>query len=322
MSSQPKISVVITNYNYGLYISEAIQSVYNQEYDNIELIIIDDGSTDDSNTVIQGWLTKHPEIRYINQPNEGIVLTRNKALECITGDYLCFLDADDRFPREYLVKLVSMAEQHQLDVVYADMQRFGNSDTRMVMPEFDLDIIVSRNCVNISALVRISAIGKHRFDVNLQGLTREDWDFFLGLALSGAKFSRCADTVIEYRDHGNSRENGDVSIAEERNNAVKFIHMYYYIIAKYHALYPDIVDFSANSEMVDMILQSKYSMQANKRYADLEQQFHIVERDRDALQDANSALRQSLNSVLNSKRYKLGSLITWPLDKWRQLRHN
>ena len=88
----PLVSVVITNYNYAQYVGEAIESVLNQTYKNLEIIVIDDGSTDDSLDEIDVYQSK---IRIVARENRGVVYTRNEGMSLAKGEFICFLDADD-----------------------------------------------------------------------------------------------------------------------------------------------------------------------------------------------------------------------------------
>ena len=97
------VSIIIPTYNTEMYISSCINSVLNQSYPNIEIIIINDGSTDNTEKEILKF--KDSRIHYIKQKNQGVSVARNTALKIINGDYFCFLDADDLF-QKIVVNLV------------------------------------------------------------------------------------------------------------------------------------------------------------------------------------------------------------------------
>ena len=106
----PKVSVLISNYNYAEYIAQAIDSVLEQTYQNFELIICDDGSTDDSRKVISGYCLRDPRISLITKENGGQASGFNAAFAASTGELICFLDSDDIFRP---AKLACMVEAHQ-----------------------------------------------------------------------------------------------------------------------------------------------------------------------------------------------------------------
>jgi glycosyltransferase involved in cell wall biosynthesis len=100
MKETPLVSVIIPVYNYDRYLAEAIESVLNQTYRNREVIVVDDGSTDQSGEVARGFADRG--VRYCAQIHAGIGPTRNKGVEVSQGDFIAFLDADDRWPEEKL----------------------------------------------------------------------------------------------------------------------------------------------------------------------------------------------------------------------------
>jgi glycosyltransferase involved in cell wall biosynthesis len=88
----PLVSVIIPTYNFASFLPKAIDSCLNQTYQNLEIIVVDDGSTDHTREVVQGFKDK---IIYIYQDNQGVSAARNTGLELATGDFITFLDADD-----------------------------------------------------------------------------------------------------------------------------------------------------------------------------------------------------------------------------------
>jgi glycosyltransferase involved in cell wall biosynthesis len=88
----PTVSVIIPSHNSGRFLGEAVESVLSQEYPSVELIVVDDGSTDDTQRLLSGY---YGRIRHIRQPNQGVSTARNRGIEIATGDLVSFLDADD-----------------------------------------------------------------------------------------------------------------------------------------------------------------------------------------------------------------------------------
>lgn len=339
----PLVSIIITDYNYGRYIAESIESALSQTYPATEIIIINDGSTDSSDAVIQKYCRENHGITYIKQENRGIVATRNRGLESARGEYLCFLDADDVWDNNYLATLVSHAERDHLDVVYTDLHTFGDNEAVFTMPEFDLNFLIGRNFVHMGSLIRRSVIGQHRFDEHLNGLGREDWDFFLGLALEGVKFAKDHDAYLRYRKHGESRdvsygEGGELE-TQSRANALRFLTTYVYIIEKYHRLYPQQVTYTTDSEIVET-LSSRQKLQAafDKATVDitgLNDEIRSLKEDNAVkdgminrlLEDAaglNEQLAQTSREAIglrNSKSFRVGRLIASPFTLARTIRH-
>lgn len=116
----PKITVYITNYNYGKYIKQAIESVLEQTLQDFELIIIDDGSTDDSKAIIEQYKDL-PQVKIIYQQNRGLNITNNIALRASKGKYIMRLDADDYLEPSALLVMSNLLEQDpELGLVFPD----------------------------------------------------------------------------------------------------------------------------------------------------------------------------------------------------------
>ncbi len=130
MSSQ-LVSVIIPNFNYGRYISAAIDSALNQTYTNIEIIVVNNGSTDNSLEVIEKYGKK---IKLINQPNLGQSGARNSGLSLAQGDFLAFLDADDFWHPAKIEKQVSMIRE-ETQLVYCGITRVKSSGNQVISQE-------------------------------------------------------------------------------------------------------------------------------------------------------------------------------------------
>ena len=112
LPEEPLVSILVSNYNYGRYIGESIQSALDQTYPNIELIICDDGSTDDSVSVIEGYLRKDPRVRLIRKDNGGQASGFNAAFAASRGEIIALLDSDDRFLPHKIERIVADFQAH------------------------------------------------------------------------------------------------------------------------------------------------------------------------------------------------------------------
>ena len=117
--SKPLVSVIIPVYNCQLYIEKCIRSLLSQEYEEIEIITVDDGSTDESADVIKKIQTESSRIRYFYQDNSGPGRARNKAITEAKGKYLLFVDADDYVSRDYIADMVECAEKNNAELTIA-----------------------------------------------------------------------------------------------------------------------------------------------------------------------------------------------------------
>lgn len=115
---KPTISIIVPVYNVEMYIGQSLESLLSQSYDNLELIVVDDASTDGSLSVISNYAQADPRIIVIpKKHNEGVSLARNAALDRATGDYILFVDGDDWVEPNTCLAAVETAEQHRADVV-------------------------------------------------------------------------------------------------------------------------------------------------------------------------------------------------------------
>jgi glycosyltransferase involved in cell wall biosynthesis len=303
-SNKPLISVIICNYNYGRYIAQAIESALAQTYPNIELIIIDDGSTDNSRQVIDKYVKKNPEIRFIKQTNHGLAFSRNIGLDAARGDYIVFLDSDDILSEEYVQSFYKTLYTKSVDIVYGDIEHIDSQSlpdgVEGIFPEFSLDELLVRNYINASAMVRKSAIGDLRFDGELRqlGLTHEDWDFWLGLALKGAKFAKNNQEKLLYRVHGGSMVNyGDLIKQGEQ-----FVKVYEHLVKKYSQKYPKIFQ--------DIWRKATRYYQI-ETYRTAQKAAQIT--DYNEAEIAN--LKNQIQALRNSTSYKFGQVLTAP-KRW------
>lgn len=116
----PKITIIIPAYNQGCYIADALNSILNQSFNNYEIIIVDDGSTDTTKAVVASYLTDE-RVSYIYQKNSGVASARNKGISMARGEYLCFLDADDELLPGSFQKRIAFFEAFPIfDVLIAD----------------------------------------------------------------------------------------------------------------------------------------------------------------------------------------------------------
>src|SRR5262245_15868584 len=125
MKETPLVSVIIPVYNYDRYLAEAMESVLGQTYQRLEVIVVDDGSTDRSSEVANSFAARG--VRYCHQVHAGIGAARNKGVELAQGDYVAFLDADDRWPLEKIERQLHAFESDpELEMVFGQALQLQN----------------------------------------------------------------------------------------------------------------------------------------------------------------------------------------------------
>ena len=128
MENQPLVSVIIPVYNVEEYLRECVDSVIGQTYKNLEIVLVDDGSTDSSGKICDEYLEKDERVAVIHQKNGGLSQARNKGFSESDGKYVYFLDRDDYISENTLGTLVEIAEKDNSDIVFFDAVSFADTD--------------------------------------------------------------------------------------------------------------------------------------------------------------------------------------------------
>ncbi|MFD0950346.1 glycosyltransferase [Paraperlucidibaca wandonensis] len=217
-----KVSIIIPNFNYGQYVSEAIESALNQTYPNIEVIFIDDGSVDGSLDAALSY-----SITVLSQENQGVSAARNNAASMATGDYLLFLDSDDLlYPDaiEVMVKELASSEAN-IGFCYGQLQYFGEKNDIFISAPFDPKKLSFANYIQTSVLIKKSifdAVGG--FDRGFA--LREDWELFIRVWHYGYSGKYLPRPVIKYRKHRPKKVVREMSKLRKRLSDVKLIRLY------------------------------------------------------------------------------------------------
>lgn len=202
-----KTSVIITNYNYGRYLPEAINSCLVQSVPFDEIIVVDDGSTDES----RDFLNLVKGVKVIFQENKGVASARNRGVVESSGDYILFLDADDMLHRDYLKTLLpEISANRDLGIVYGGLQILTEDERSIASkwpPKFDWNIqsnvsVPPSNCIPSAALFR-REMWKRAGGVIQQGNTPgEDVEFWTRGLSKGFKAKRVTESpLFRYRVH-------------------------------------------------------------------------------------------------------------------------
>jgi FkbM family methyltransferase len=205
----PLVSVVIPCYKQAHFLPEAVESVIGQTFSDWEIVIVNDGSPDNTGEVAKQLAAKHPgkQIRLVEQPNGGVPGARNTGIRAARGKYLFPLDADDKIKPTLLAKLVPILDnQPEIGFAYTDIHHFGDFDQVWRMPEFDRTTLIAKeNIVHVSALVRRSAWEQAGGYNETMREGYEDWDFWIGCVEHGWDGYCLHEPLFMYRKCGRSR---------------------------------------------------------------------------------------------------------------------
>ena len=133
-----KVSVVIPVYNAQKYLRECLESVKNQSLKDIQVILVDDGSTDDSIRILEEYVQNDSRFLLIRQKNQYAGVARNNGLRVAKGEYICFFDADDYFEKTMLEEMYQTAITHNSDITICDVYLFDNISKTIQIPSWML----------------------------------------------------------------------------------------------------------------------------------------------------------------------------------------
>ena len=182
-----EVSVILTVYNREFYLQRSINSLINQNFSNWELIAIDDGSTDNSLSVLRSYEEDFPNIKILHQENQRIAQSRNRGIFISKGKYITFLDSDDEYEKSHLLKRVEFLNDHpEVDLLYGGVKIIGN--------QFVRDKDNPQSYIHLSnCFIGGTFFGKRKIFVELDGF-------------KDIEYSEDSDLIIRAKDKFNVRK--------------------------------------------------------------------------------------------------------------------
>lgn len=241
---QYKASVIIPCYNGEAFLRESIESVLNQSCDNVQLILVNDGSTDNSYNIMAEYAGCAD---IVNQENAGVCSARNAGLKRAKGETIAFLDADDYWHKDFLSLMIEALEKNKADIVYCGWQNIGLPG-KSGEPYVPLDYGTGKNRlmyllrdpgwpVHAVVLKSDKILNKQFF--NLKWNSGEDFAFWLELVFS-LKLTRVARVLAFYRHH----EMGQATKRRDENAI-----MHWQVQKEFIKTYPEIVNKLSKNEL-------------------------------------------------------------------------
>lgn len=199
---KPLVSVIIPCYNQEQYLQEAVDSVLASTYENIEIIIVDDGSTENTKFLETFYASK---TKIIHQENQRLSIARNNGIKQSLGEYILPLDADDKIHPEYIEKAVNILEtQSNIGIVYCEAEFFGEKKGKWKLKKYKFPDILWRNVIFCSAMFRKSDWEKTGGYKKEMKFCFEDWEFWITLIENGAGVYQIPETLFYYRQNVSS----------------------------------------------------------------------------------------------------------------------
>lgn len=220
MTNMPLVSVVMPVYNVSKYLRQAIESVLDQTYRNLELIMIDDCSSDESLQIMKEYARKDDRIVVLaNDTNQGVASTRNKGIQAARGEYIALLDSDDFWVADKLEKQIALMEQTKADIAYCSLCLIGEDGQQkkhmfIVPEETDLQMLLYRCCFTCTSIVCKTALLKeHPFRTDFY---HEDFLLYTELMSLPVKAVGTKEVLAYYRQISGSRSNNKLHAAQQR----------------------------------------------------------------------------------------------------------
>ncbi len=200
------VTVVVPIYNAEAYLAETVDSILASTYQEIEVILVNDGSRDGSAAICERYAKKDPRVIYMEQPNTGVVAARNRAIRAAKGGYILPVDCDDRIAPTYIEKAVAVMEQEaDMGIVYCEAAFFGDRRGKWELPPYSLVEMLYHNVIFATALFRRAdweAVGGYKSC--MEGYC-EDYELWLSIIERGRKVYRLPEVLFFYRIRKGSR---------------------------------------------------------------------------------------------------------------------
>ena len=223
MKFTPLISVVIPAYNAEQFLDETLESVLSQTYENWECIIVNDGSTDNTEEIAKKWCEKDARFRYFYKENSGASDTRNLGIKKARGEYIAFLDADDLYMPNFLEICLENLVEKDVDLVAPKMLEFWDVQNEVIEDEDKKDYLYSgkegialflhSNRITMALLCKKSVMDE------VGGFTwhkkAEDLHCWLKVLFAGYKIYRLGEYYAYRRMHNNSWSSMDINCSKE-----------------------------------------------------------------------------------------------------------
>ena len=271
-TSEYKISVIVPVYNAEKYLDSCIQSVLKQTYPNWELILIDDGSKDESGAIADRYKQTENRIQVVHQQNAGVSAARNQGLDMATGDYIVFLDADDELTTDCLNKLLKNAVENHADIVAGKC----SSDRNLTNPSGEITVwrgeealknALMDNPFTYSACAKLfhrECIGNTRFVPEIK--INEDSYFIFQLLTKKTTFVGIEDEIYVYKENPDSASRAVFSD--------KFFDILRVADLKFKKIqedFPDLIKLAYNMQLkAKMNLLKLLALRTNTEYYKLE----------------------------------------------------
>ncbi len=220
------LSVIVPCFNHGHFLEETILSILSSTYSSMEIIIIDDGSTDTSREVGEELCKRYTQVSYYYQDNAGPSVARNHGVKQAIGKYILALDADDLISPIYIEEAVKILDScPDVKVVYANAEKFGSVNKPWNLKQYTPRRLAVDNMIYVSAIYRKidwERVGGYTED---KRLVREDWEFWIKMLKDGGEVVKLPIVGFYYRIHSHSRRKSMSKCSKDRE--IEYLNEYH-----------------------------------------------------------------------------------------------
>ncbi|MGE0081701.1 MAG: glycosyltransferase family 2 protein [Thiohalomonadaceae bacterium] len=256
-----RTSCLINNFNYGEYVIEAVESALNQTRSFDEIIVVDDGSSDQSRELLRHRYSDHPVVKLIFKENGGQLSCLNAGITASSGDVVFFLDSDDVYAPEYLERALSLYESSNADLIFSAHRKFGASE-KVVDAGADRDfgytqvytyflrkwIGAPTSCLSARREV-LTSFFPIPFETDWRA--RADDCIIYGASLVGARKVRLGTPLVHYRRHSRNFTNGRFSPERMLKHGIAVERLFQYVLSVHK------VDLSPLAHLAYLEFQTK-----------------------------------------------------------------
>ena len=257
---KPLVSVIVPIYNAASYLQETLDSILASTYRPIEVVMVDDGSKDNSLSIAESYCKLHLECRVIAQNNQGVSAARNTAIREAKGTYILPVDADDKIADTFIQKAVDIIEKSDnIRIVGCRCWMFGAVNKEWKLPQFSHALLARKNMIPAAALYR-KVDWEHCGGYCEEEIYREDWDFWINMMELGGTFYKINEVLFYYRISTNSRR----SLAKGRKRRIidainrrhpDYIQKYLGGPLHYHRSWSRFINFFRSEKIVGNFLE-------------------------------------------------------------------
>lgn len=274
MSSNALVSVIIPAYNAEKFIGRSLDSVIKQTYPAIEIIIIDDGSSDNTATICRDYMNRYEYIRYIRKQNGGVSSARNEGINAASGFYICFLDSDDTYEPDFISTLTSKIAQDNRDFAYCLFRKI-HSDSHITQSVcYDSTDTVITDFLNFDyfdiccLMLKKSFIEEQNIFFDTSMVVGEDVLFILE-CLNKGSFSYIRDYLYNYIYHNESLMNKKWKKEDYISDLDAWKKILSYIGDTYNKPDKTLVFNKIRAKILSLQIQFMWNMLATGLYPDL-----------------------------------------------------